>query len=43
MRIWVSGASSGIGKAIVKQALVMGHSVVATSRNIKKLEQLKGC
>lgn len=41
MRIWVSGASSGIGKAIVKEALLMGHSVVATSRSIEKLQLLK--
>jgi short-subunit dehydrogenase len=41
MKIWVSGASSGIGKDIVKEALSKGHSVVATSRNAKKLELLK--
>lgn len=41
MRIWVSGSSSGIGKAIVKEALANGHCVVATSRNLKNLEMLK--
>ncbi len=41
MKIWVSGASSGIGKSIVKEALANGHTVVATSRNIKNLQLLK--
>lgn len=41
MKIWVSGASSGIGKSIVIEALANGHTVVATSRNIKNLQLLK--
>lgn len=40
MKIWVSGASSGIGKAIVNEALAKGLSVVATSRDAKKLQLL---
>lgn len=41
MKVWVSGASSGIGKAIVKEALAKGYAVVATSRNINNLKLLK--
>jgi NAD(P)-dependent dehydrogenase (short-subunit alcohol dehydrogenase family) len=38
-KIWfVTGASSGIGAAVVKAGLAAGHRVVATARNLSKLE-----
>ncbi len=38
-KVWfVTGASSGIGAAVVKAALAAGHRVVATARNLSKLE-----
>jgi NAD(P)-dependent dehydrogenase (short-subunit alcohol dehydrogenase family) len=39
--VWfVTGASSGIGTAIVKAALAAGHRVVATARNVEKLRSV---
>jgi NAD(P)-dependent dehydrogenase (short-subunit alcohol dehydrogenase family) len=38
-KVWfVTGASSGIGAAVVQAALAAGHRVVATARNLSKLE-----
>jgi len=37
----VTGASSGIGKALVKELLAQGYVVVGVSRSVDKLEKLK--
>ena len=39
--ILVTGASSGIGRAIATACSRMGATIVATGRNIKKLENTK--
>ena len=36
--ILVTGASSGIGKAITEKLLLLGHRVIGISRNLKRLE-----
>lgn len=38
--IWVTGASSGIGKELVNQLSGMGHRIIASSRNQRALEQI---
>lgn len=43
MAVWfITGASSGIGKAIAEAALKNGDRVIASSRNSLKLSDLKG-
>src|SRR5580704_14159219 len=37
----VTGASSGIGKALVIELLAQGYEVIGVSRSIDKLEKLK--
>lgn len=39
-KIWISGASTGIGRALTLEALSRGLSVIATSRNTGNLESL---
>ncbi len=40
--VWfITGASSGFGRAIALEALNRGHKVIATARNSAKLEDLK--
>ncbi|MBE7636612.1 SDR family NAD(P)-dependent oxidoreductase [Sneathiella sp. P13V-1] len=39
--VWVIGASSGIGFELVKQFLAEGRLVVASSRNVSPLEELR--
>lgn len=39
-KIWVSGASTGIGQALVAEAISNGFGVVATSRRKENLERL---
>lgn len=39
--IWISGASTGIGNAITKEALSRGYKVVATSRSADNLASLR--
>jgi NAD(P)-dependent dehydrogenase (short-subunit alcohol dehydrogenase family) len=42
-KVWfVTGASAGIGTAVVKAALAAGHAVVATARNVEKLRAAVG-
>jgi len=38
--VWVTGASSGIGEALVWEFAKLGADVVLSSRNIEKLDQL---
>jgi NAD(P)-dependent dehydrogenase (short-subunit alcohol dehydrogenase family) len=40
-KVWfITGASSGFGRAFAEHALARGHKVVATARNIEKLQDL---
>lgn len=40
--VWfITGTSSGFGKAVVLEALQRGHKVIATARNSAKLDELK--
>lgn len=41
-RIWVIGASTGIGRAMAEQALAEGHEVVVSSRDAAKLKTIAG-
>ena len=36
----ITGASSGIGKALVEEALILGYHVAACARNYEKLQQV---
>ncbi|ETI28541.1 hypothetical protein G647_00991 [Cladophialophora carrionii CBS 160.54] len=41
-KVWfITGCSSGFGKALAHEALLRGDKVVATARNASKLEELK--
>jgi short-subunit dehydrogenase len=40
-RIWITGASSGIGKELALQLATLGASVIVSARNAEALEQLK--
>ncbi|VUD52822.1 Fatty acyl-CoA reductase [Thalassocella blandensis] len=40
-RIWLTGASSGIGAALAEQLMLQGYSLVLTARNEEKLQDLK--
>lgn len=39
-RIWITGASSGIGRATALELARRGHEVVASARSVDKLEEL---
>jgi len=39
--VWITGASSGIGEALVYNLVAQGATVIASSRNEKKLQQVK--
>ena len=39
--VWVTGASSGIGKAIAKQLVLDGYIVYASARRAEKMDDLK--
>ncbi len=39
--VWVTGASSGIGEAIVKELAILGAFVILSSRNEKELKRVK--
>ena len=42
-KVWlITGASKGLGLALVKKLLALGYCVAATSRNIKKLSEAVG-
>jgi len=41
-RVFLTGASSGIGLAIAKQLVAQGHEVWGTSRNLERLPKLPG-
>jgi NAD(P)-dependent dehydrogenase (short-subunit alcohol dehydrogenase family) len=42
-RIFLTGASSGIGLAIAKSLLAQGHEVWGTSRNLERIPKLSRC
>ncbi|MCD6566989.1 MAG: SDR family oxidoreductase [Bacteroidales bacterium] len=39
--VWITGASSGIGEALVYDLVAQGATVIASSRNEEKLQQVK--
>jgi NADP-dependent 3-hydroxy acid dehydrogenase YdfG len=39
--VWITGASSGIGESLVYNLVAQGATVIASSRNEKKLQQVK--
>lgn len=39
-RIWITGASSGLGEAVARAAAAAGHPVVVSARRAEKLEEL---
>ncbi|MFE8071696.1 SDR family NAD(P)-dependent oxidoreductase [Marinobacteraceae bacterium S3BR75-40.1] len=41
LTVWLTGASSGIGLALLKQLVAKGHTVVATARSVDSLEKLR--
>ncbi|TVP58676.1 MAG: SDR family NAD(P)-dependent oxidoreductase [Halomonadaceae bacterium] len=40
LKIWLTGATSGIGLAVLELLVAQGHHVIATGRNSERLEQL---
>ena len=42
MRIFITGAASGIGAAVAQQAIAAGHELIATDANSEALEQQWG-
>ncbi|WP_332633913.1 SDR family NAD(P)-dependent oxidoreductase [Halalkalibacter flavus] len=40
--IWITGASSGLGRDLALEAVKKGYTVVLLARNIDKLQELKG-
>ncbi|MBR9905916.1 MAG: SDR family NAD(P)-dependent oxidoreductase, partial [Gammaproteobacteria bacterium] len=39
-RIWLTGATSGIGEALARKLIAQGHQVVLSARNAEALEGL---
>src|SRR5437899_12316222 len=42
-RVFITGASSGIGLAIAKLLVAEGHEVWSTSRNLERIPKMPGC
>lgn len=40
--VWITGASSGIGRAVAEEFAYRGDIVIATARSLSKLQSLKG-
>ncbi len=42
MKIWITGCTSGLGRALVTEFIKAGHTVVGAGRNEQKLATLRG-
>lgn len=42
MRIWITGASTGIGAAVARELATRGHTLFLTARSVDKLHELPG-
>ena len=42
-RIWLTGATSGIGEALARKLIAQGHQVVLSARSDEALEALSQC
>jgi len=43
MKTWfITGCSSGFGRAIAEAALAAGHRVIATARDVRSIADLEG-
>jgi len=41
LTVWLTGATSGIGLAVLQELIARGHRVIATGRNRERLDELR--